>query len=158
MPRAMTFLMPKTRAWVESKLNGLTLNIFGGLIRLPNSVHNDLNQSLLKEGDLSFDACDLASWIDHAGRYDTLVFDPPYSFHQAVVSYGMARKQKVSHARDVVEYVLKPAGRVISLGWNSTGMSGGRGFTKEALLLVNHGGSHNDTIVLAEQRTGDQLI
>lgn len=145
--------MPKTRKWVEDHLTGDVLNLFGGVVRLANATHNDLNSSLLNAGDLNLDAFDLAAWRDYEGRFDSVVFDPPYSAHQAVVSYGTRRAQQVSHARDVVEYVLRPGGRVISLGWNSTGMSKGRGFEKEALLLVNHGGSHNDTLVLVERRT-----
>lgn len=159
MPRKWTFQMPKTRKWVEARLEGQTLNLFGGVVRLTHNyelahiIHNDINPANLNEGDLERDAFDLGLWRDYEGCFGTVVFDPPYSAHQAVVSYNMGpRKQRVSHARDVVEYVLRPGGRVISLGWNSTGMSGGRGFEKEGLLLVNHGGSHNDTIVLCERR------
>lgn len=157
MPRKWTFQMPKLRRWIESRLEGDVLNLFGGVVRLPNATHNDLNAELLNPGDLNLDAFDLAAWRDHASRYDTVVFDPPYSAHQAVVSYGTKRAQRVTHARDVVEYVLKPDGRVISLGFNSTGMSDGRGFTKEALALVNCGGSHNDYILLSERRIEDSV-
>lgn len=153
MPRSMTFLMPKTRKWVEDRLEGQVLNLFGGMTRLTYAGeidYNDLNPGI--PADLRLDACDPDLWANMAASYDTIIFDPPYSFHQAVVTYGMKRKQKVSLARDVVEFVLRPGGRVISLGWNSTGMSASRGFEKEALLLVNHGGSHNDTIILSERR------
>lgn len=154
MPRKWTFQMPKTRAWVESHLTGDVLNLFGGVVRLPRAVHNDIETRHLLDGDINRDAYDLSLWTDLSGHFDTVVFDPPYSAHQRVVSYGLAgrRQQCVSHARDVVEYVLKPGGRVISLGWNSTGMSVGRGFSKLDLLVVNHGGSHNDTLVLLEKR------
>jgi len=152
MPRKWTFQMPKTRSWIEARLRGDVLNLFGGVVRLNGAIHNDLNPALLRDGDLNRDAFDLAAWIDSEGRYDTVVFDPPYSAHQAVVSYNSKRAQRVTHARDVVEYVLRPTGRVISLGWNSTGMSSGRGFERDELLLVNHGGSHNDTFVLLEHR------
>lgn len=146
--------MPKLRAWVESRLEGPSvLNMFGGVVRLPGAVHNDTNVDLLNPGDLNRDAFDLAAWTDSEGRFDTVVFDPPYSAHQAVVSYHTKRAQRVTHARDVVEYVLKPAGRVISLGFNTTGMGGGRGFTKEGILLVNCGGSHNDYLITCERRT-----
>lgn len=148
--------MPKVRQWVEERCEGRILNLFGGVTRLVGDVtHNDLEVRHLAEGDLSRDACDLSEWTDLAGAFDTVVFDPPYSFHQAVVSYGLKRQQQVSHARDVVELVLKPEGRVISLGFNSTGMSASRGFRKEALALVNCGGSHNDYILLSERRVGD---
>jgi hypothetical protein len=47
---------------------------------------------------------------------------------------------------------LRPGGRVLSLGFNSTGMSDSRGFDKEAILMVNCGGSHNDYIVMSERQ------
>jgi hypothetical protein len=153
MPRKWTFQMPKLRAWVESRLEGTVLNLFGGVVRLPSAVHNDLNKDLANGPlDLNRDAFDLEAWVDSAGVYDTVVFDPPYSAHQAVVSYGTKKQQRVSHARDVVEYVLAPHGRVISLGFNTTGMSNARGFTKENILIVNCGGSHNDYLIMSERR------
>lgn len=151
MPRKWTFQMPKLRIWIEERLEGENLNLFGGVVRLPNSTHNDINTDLLNPGDLNLDAFDLAAWRNYGRRFDTVVFDPPYSAHQAVVSYGQKRQQRVSHARDVVEYVLRPGGRVLSLGFNSTGMSESRGFRKESILLVNCGGSHNDIIVVSER-------
>ncbi len=154
MPRKWTFQMPKLRKWVEDRIVGETLNLFGGVVRLGNSTHNDLNPDLLNPGDLNRDAFDLNAWRDSGGRFDTVVFDPPYSAHQAVVSYGTKRQQRVNHARDVVEYVLKAGGTVISLGFNSTGMSNSRGFAKEGILLVNCGGSHNDYIITHEKQVG----
>jgi hypothetical protein len=159
MPRKYTFQMPKVRRWVESRLQGRVLNLFGGVVRLTppqggEVVFNDLNADLLDPGDLNRDACDLAQWRDLGAAFDTVVFDPPFSAHQAVVSYGIKKAQRVTHARDVVEFVLKPAGRVLTLGFNSTGMSDSRGFTKQALALINCGGSHNDIILLEEVRNG----
>lgn len=147
--------MPKLRRWVEDKLEGRVLNLFGGMTRLTHPqgleiVHNELRTDL--EADLHRDACDLTLWADMASGFDTVVFDPPFSAHQAVVSYGLKKAQQITHARDVVEYVLRPGGRVISLGFNSTGMSASRGFSKERLLLVHCGASHNDYIVVVERR------
>lgn len=157
MPRKWTFQMPKVRQWVEDLLVGPTLNLFGGVVRLDHPlgapiIHNDINEELLHDGDLHLDAFDLSHWVHHRDQFDTVVFDPPYSAHQAVVSYGQKRQQQVSHARDVVEWVLRPGGSVISLGFNSTGMSKSRGFEKDHLALVNCGGSHNDYILLAEHQ------
>lgn len=156
MPRKWTFQMPKLRGWVESRLEGSVLNLFGGVVRLtpPEGgmvVHNDIEPGLLHDGDLNRDAYCLEQWMDHPGCFDTVIFDPPYSAHQAVVSYGTKKAQRVTHARDVVEYVLKPGGRVISLGFNSTGMSASRGFQKEHILMVNCGGSHNDYLIICER-------
>jgi hypothetical protein len=158
MPRKWTFQMPKLRGWVESRLEGEILNLFGGVTKLtpPDGgviYTNDFNPDIV--ADMNKDACDLEQWQGCKSCYDTVIFDPPYSDFQAVKTYGVKKAQKVSHARDVVEYVLRPGGRVISLGFNSTGMSASRGFEKEALLLVNCGGSHNDYIVLSEHHIGE---
>lgn len=152
MPRKWTFQMPKLRSWVEGRLEGAVLNLFGGVTVLSGGeyiVHNEINPDL--HADTRLDAYDLAQWQDHKSSFDTVVFDPPYTAFQAVKTYGVKKAQLVSHARDVVEYVLRPGGRVISLGFNSTGMSDSRGYSKEALLLVNCGGSHNDYIILSER-------
>jgi hypothetical protein len=157
MPRKWTFQMPKLRAWVESRLEGDVLNLFGGVTQLTPPaggviVTNDLHPDI--PSTHKFDACDLTQWVGLAKEFDTVIFDPPYSDFQAVKTYGVKKAQKVTHARDVVEWVIRPGGRVISLGFNSTGMGLNRGYEKEGLLLVNCGGSHNDYIVLSERHTG----
>jgi hypothetical protein len=169
MPRRWTFQMPKLRHWIESRLEGQVLNLFGGVTKLTvpfpqkfdihgeesglySVISNDLNEDL--PADLRIDAYDLSKWTPYANSFDTVVFDPPYSAFQAVKTYGR-KAQLVSHARDVVEFVLRGNGRVLSLGFNSTGMSGSRGFDKEAICLVNCGGSHNDIILLSERRRAD---
>lgn len=152
MPQRYTFKMPKVRKWVEDRLEGAVLNLFGGETRIAGAVHNDINPTCLIWGDLQKDAYDVAEWDDYADLFDTVIFDPPFSAHQAVVSYGIKKAQKVTHARDVVDLLLKRGGRVLSLGFNSTGMSVSRGYAKESLALVNQGGSHNDIILLCERR------
>lgn len=150
MPRKWTFQMPKVRAWVEERLEGKVLNLFGGVTRLTGDIHyNDINEDLA--ADTRKDAYDLAQWQEFKDVFDTVLLDPPYTAFQAVKTYGARKAQQVTHAREVTEYVLRPGGRVISLGFNSTGMSEMRGFEKEAILLVNSGGSHNDTIVMSER-------
>lgn len=157
MPRAWTFQMPKLRAWVESRIEGDTLNLFGGVTQLSHPSggmiwYNDINPDI--SSHFNRDACDLTQWQDSKMTYQTVIFDPPYSDFQAVKTYGIKKAQKVTHARDVVEYILRPGGRVISLGFNSTGMGASRGYQKEAILLVNCGGSHNDYILVSERHNG----
>lgn len=157
MPRKWTFQMPKLRGWVEERIEGVTLNMFGGVTQLVHPtggtiIHNEINEDI--PADDRRDAYDLSKWTGLEQAFDTVVFDPPYTAFQAVRTYGGKKAQEVSHARDVVEYVLRPGGRVISLGFNSTGMSESRGFGKESILLVNCGGSHNDIIVMSERRKG----
>lgn len=146
--------MPKVRNWIESRLEGEVLNLFGGVTKLTpptggTVLYNDINTDI--PADLRQDAYDVSKWCEQAAKFDTVIFDPPYSAYQAVKTYGR-KAQLVSHARDVVEFVLRPGGRVLSLGFNSTGMSASRGFEKEAICLVNCGGSHNDIILISERR------
>jgi hypothetical protein len=143
--------MPKVRKWIEARLTGDVLNMFGGVTKLTYDgaiLYNDLNLSL--PADLRLDCYDLSQWSDQANRFDTVIFDPPYTAFQAVRTYGSKRAQEVSHARDVVEHCLRPGGRVLSLGFNSTGMSESRGFVKDSIALVNCGASHNDIIIVSE--------
>jgi hypothetical protein len=41
---------------------------------------------------------------------------------------------------------------ILSFGWNSVGFGSGLGFELEEIMLVSHGGEHNDTICIAERR------
>ncbi len=54
--------------------------------------------------------------------------------------------------KDQMAIITKPNGVVISFGWNSNGMGLSRGFEIEKILIVAHGGPHNDTIVMKERR------
>ena len=45
---------------------------------------------------------------------------------------------------------------VLSFGWNSTGM--GSGFEPVEIMLVAHGGAHNDTICFAEKMVERQEV
>jgi hypothetical protein len=58
----------------------------------------------------------------------------------------------IKDSNDEIARVVRPRGKVISFGWNSNGMGEGRGFKKLKILLVYHGGAHNDTICVVEQK------
>ncbi len=117
MPSKWTFGPTKVRAWVESKVEGHTLNLFGGQTRLDGDViYNDLDETL--PADLRLDATQPHLWEEYRHQFDTVIFDPPFSDHQAVVSYGIKRQQRVTLARETVVIVLRPGGRVLSFGYN----------------------------------------
>lgn len=46
---------------------------------------------------------------------------------------------------------------MLSFGWNSAGM-GLEGFRRLEILLVAHGGAHNDTICVADEATADIIL
>ncbi len=91
---------------------------------------------------------------------DLGLFDPPYSPRQISEVYksvgrevGMASTQNGAlyrRVRDALDHLIKPGGVVLSFGWNSAGMGIKRGYQIKEIMLVAHGGGHNDTICLAE--------
>lgn len=57
-------------------------------------------------------------------------------------------KQKAEIGR-----IVKIGGIVITCGWNGGGIGQKYGFEIDEILLVPHGGWHNDTIVTVEHKT-----
>jgi hypothetical protein len=93
---------------------------------------------------------------------DLIILDPPYSPRQISECYerlglkvGMMETQSAvlyQRVRHAAASLCGQGAVVLSFGWNSVGMGTGRGFEIEEILLVCHGGAHNDTICLAERR------
>jgi hypothetical protein len=129
---------------------------------------NDLNPETAAEYHL--DAYDFLVMLrDKAVSPDLLIFDPPYSRQQVKEVYaGIGRHYGIqdsqdhstnwSKERDVIDRILCVGGYVISCGWNSAGMGKERGYKPIELLLVPHGGNHNDTIVFVEQKVAHQAV
>lgn len=59
-----------------------------------------------------------------------------------------------SEQKKLIGEIVKPNGFVISFGWNSGGVGKKNGFEIIEILLVAHGGSHNDTICTVERKVG----
>lgn len=87
---------------------------------------------------------------------EKLAFDPPYSPRQLKEMYsnaGMAYDTKAtywSNLKKEIQRIMKKDGKVISFGWNSMGIGKNRGFEIVEILIVPHGGNHNDTICTVE--------
>lgn len=79
-----------------------------------------------------------------------VLLDPPYSMHQSTVTYKTKRMIRLTPVFDEAARVVKPLGHVITFGWNSNGVA--RGFDLLEVVLIPHGGHHNDTIVTIEQK------
>ena len=84
--------------------------------------------------------------------FDTIILDPPWNIRKAREKYGGRYVGKYKVLKQNILKIMKPDARVISCGFDSTGMSKKRGFIKTKILLVNHGGDHNDSIILVEDR------
>lgn len=93
---------------------------------------------------------------------DAVLFDPPYSPRQISEVYakvgitaGTKDTQNAAlykRVRDGLDAILRPGGVAISCGWNSAGFGVVRGYEPLEIVLVAHGGAHNDTIVVVERK------
>lgn len=121
-------------------------------------ITNDLNQNY--NTDFHLDAVDfLKQFKDNS--VDFVFYDPPYSLRQVSECYKsvginvtMETTQssfRKNHINEIAR-ILKPSGISMSFGWNSAGIGITNGMELIEILLVAHGGSHNDTIVTVEKK------
>lgn len=94
---------------------------------------------------------------------DGVLFDPPYSPRQLKECYddlGLVLHDTKSSVwkewKNEIARVIKPNGLCLSFGWSTNGLGKERGFEIVEILLVAHGGNHNDTICVVEKRVGEQ--
>ena len=102
------------------------------------------------------DATEMLNKIEDES-YDFAVFDPPYSPRQLKECYKGkgeydTKASTWSNWKDLISRKVKVGGKIISFGWSSQGMGKTRGFEIQRILLVPHGGQHNDTIVVVEKK------
>lgn len=95
-----------------------------------------------------------------------VLFDPPYSLRQIKECYesiGLKMYYKdsldasFSKLKDIIAPVIVDGGYAISFGWNTNGFGKNRGFEIVEILLVAHGGHHNDTICTVERKINQNL-
>jgi len=93
------------------------------------------------------------------GRYKGVLFDPPYSFTQVKEHYTYLG-QKVTKENTSIKFYegvktamfekIEAGGYAISFGWNTNGFGKERGFRIVEIMIVDHGGSKNATLVCVE--------
>lgn len=121
-------------------------------------ITNDLNP----EYDTNFhlDALDFLKTFDD-NSVDFVFYDPPYSLRQVSECYknvGISVTMETTQSSwrskhiDEIARIIKSDGIVMCFGWNSSGVGKVRGFELVEVLLVAHGGSHNDTICTVERK------
>lgn len=162
MPNADTFSIPQIAGFVQKYLlkSKVSIDPFARNKRWATHT-NDLNPETAAQHHL--DAGDfLKLMAEQEVKADLMIFDPPYSPRQISECYksiglevGMAETQSAvlyQRVRNLMAPVLTDDATVLSFGWNSVGMGEGRGWEIAEILLVCHGGAHNDTICMAERR------
>lgn len=158
MPSPATFSIPPISKLLDRWLTGreTVIDPFAG-DSLRGTIRNDLRNGM-----------EATAFLDSLSRLqvDAVLFDPPYSPRQISEAYksiglavGMKETQNGRLYKDVkdrLHRLLKPGGIAICCGWNSAGFGKVRGYEFREILLVAHGGAHNDTIITVEQRVSEQ--
>lgn len=164
MPKKETFSIKPIKELLQREIgDGIWIDAFARNSNLSNSkskvITNDLNPEY--DTDYHMDAYDFFKLFD-SNSLDGVLYDPPYSLRQVSECYkgvgiNVTKETTQSSWRskhlDEIMRILKPGGKVICFGWNSSGVGKNRGFELSNILLVAHGGSHNDTIVTVETKT-----
>lgn len=161
MPDSDTFSIPIIGDFVKSYLakSKCSVDPFARNKRWATYT-NDLNPDTAAEYHL--EALDfLAVLKGKSVQADLVLFDPPYSARQVAECYQQVGRKTTmqdtqgkswSDWKAAILNICSPDAIVLSFGWNSCGMGQKHGFQMVELMLVCHGGVHNDTICLAERR------
>ena len=111
---------------------------------------------------------DALEWLKTFDSYsaDIILFDPPYSLRQLKECYegiGLSLTQDMTQnyftdLKKEISRVLKTGGTCVSFGWNTNGIGKNLGFQKIRIMVLHHGGLHNDTLVLVEKNLQRRLF
>lgn len=122
------------------------------------TITNDLNNSF--DTDYHLEATDFLKLMPSEG-VDMVLYDPPFSPRQLSECYkafGLSVNMETTQAsywskqKAEIGRVVKTGGYVITCGWNSGGIGKKYGFEIVEILLVAHGGWHNDTIITVDRK------
>ena len=148
-PKKWTFEQPKLKSWIEKSCKGKVLNLFAGKVKLKVDEYRvDISEEF--KPDIVCEAYKFVTTTDK--KFDTIVLDPPYNLRKSREKYGGRYIGSFTKIKNELSRILNPKGKIITLGYDSVGMSKSRGFKKIAICLICHNGDHNDTIVLAEEQ------
>lgn len=157
MPSSKTFSIKPIAELIHKYARGKIIDPFANESKLA-TITNDLDPQY--NTDYHLDALDFLKMFED-NSVDTVLYDPPYSPRQISERYKQLGKtvnmqttqaSYWSRQKNEIARIVKPTGIVISCGWNSGGIGAKRGFEIEEILLVAHGGNHNDTIVVVEKK------
>lgn len=159
MPNSKTFSIPPIESLIKRCTASCEIIIdpFSNNSKLA-SITNDIDPDC--DSDFHMDAIDFLRTFQNES-VDAVLYDPPYSPRQVAECYkkfgktvNMQTTQSSYWAKQKEEIarIVKPGGIVITCGWNSGGIGKKHGFEIQEILLVPHGGWHNDTIVTVEKK------
>lgn len=158
MPNKHTFDIKPIKELIEKYYHSNSIDPFANKNRIA-TITNDLDTQY--NTDYNLDALDFLKLFD-TDSIDLVLYDPPYSPRQVSECYkalGKTVNTQTTQAsywgnqkKEISRIVKKKGGIVITCGWNSGGIGKTKGFEIIEILLVPHGGWHNDTIVTVEKK------
>jgi hypothetical protein len=159
MPHSDTFSVPPIGEFVKKYLANSKVSVDPFARNKEWATYtNDLNTETSAQFHL--DALEFMEGLAYQNvKADLVIFDPPYSPRQLAECYKqVGRKETMqdtqskswSDWKNAISNIISENGIVLSFGWNTVGMGKTRGFEILEILMVCHGGMHNDTICLAE--------
>ena len=165
MPNSNTFDIKCIRKLIHKYYNANLLSIdpFANKNRIAK-ITNDLDPEM--KTDYCMDALDFLKKFEN-DSVDFVLYDPPYSPRQVSECYKkMGRSVNMEttqssfwgNLKREIARVTKSNGIVISFGWNTNGIGKTKGFEILEILIVAHGGQHNDTICTVERKFNSLFI
>lgn len=159
MPNSNTFSIKPIYELINkySQQSDIIVDPFANTNKLA-TITNDIDPAM--PTDYHMDATKFLQTLK-TSSCDLILYDPPYSprqvsecykkFNQTVdmkttqASYWSDQKKEIGR-------IVKSGGYCITCSWNSGGIGKKYGFEIIEILLVAHGGWHNDTIVVVERK------
>ena len=167
MPNSKTFKIKPIRDLIQEELiKGVIIDPFanegsikGLMSENQTYISNDIDKQY--KTDYHLDALEFLKQFED-NSVDMVLYDPPYSPRQVSEVYkklGKTVNMQTTQAsywgnqKKEISRIIKKGGKVITFGWNSGGIGKRNGFEIKRILLVPHGGWHNDTICTVEVKT-----
>ncbi|MER2061467.1 MAG: adenine-specific DNA methylase [Aerococcus urinaeequi] len=159
MPNSRTFSIKPIKEIIERHLikDGVIIDPFSNNSKMA-TITNDLDPET--DAEYHMDAKEFLQMFQ-PGDVDMVLYDPPYSPRQVSECYkklNMTVDMKSTQSsywgdqKKEIGRIVRTGGKVITCGWNSGGIGKSNGFEIIEVLIVPHGGWHNDTIVTVEQK------
>lgn len=167
MPNKNTFLIKPVKHLLEKEITeGKWLDPYANDNTILKIIHkrgidiitNDLDPRY--KNDYNLDALTFLQQFEE-NSIDGILFDPPYSPEQTKRKYDsiglkLERDDTNSHfwlrCIRVMSKIIKPNGKAICFGWNSSGIGKKYHFDIIKIILINHGSYRNDTIITINKK------
>lgn len=164
MPNGKTFKIKPIQDLIENELiEGVIIDPFANeasISKLMKDKHTYITNDLDEQYKTNFnmDALEFLKTFKNES-VDMILYDPPYSPRQVSECYkaldlsvNMQTTQSSywGNQKKEIARILKKGGKVITFGWNSGGIGKTKGMEIQKILMVAHGGWHNDTICTVE--------